>query len=326
MRKSLVCMALLAGIAGTVSARAQTIEGIPLPPPIEPPYELGVRYWQSVGKTKFSDNASERNRTLGNPTSVLTYDDMSGYTAEFFWYARNESEIFAKGFAGGGWLDGGSLDDEDYARGQIKFSDTFSKIEGSSIAYTTIDLGRRFVVRDSGPFVSVSPFVGFNYWYEQAMAHGVRCNPDDVPPSESFCPFTGRVVIPYSQKVIRNEANWASIRLGAEIKVKLWDRLTLIADAAGVPYAYVSNFDSHYLRGDLGPVPNIEDRGSGWGYQLEGALRYDISPEWSAGAGVRYWFATVGGVSDFRNFDIAVPLKDFTSERFGVFGDLSYRF
>lgn len=63
-----------------------------------------------------------------------------------------------------------------------------------------------------------------------------------------------------------------------------------------------------------------------WGYQLEAALRFDFTPEWSAGAGVRYRYASVGGTSEFVNFGTKVPLKDFTSERFGVYGDISYNF
>ena len=80
------------------------------------------------------------------------------------------------------------------------------------------------------------------------------------------------------------------------------------------------------MRADLGPLPNIEDRGTGRGYQLEAAIRFDFTPEWSAGAGVRYWYASVGGTSEFVNFGAKVPLKDFTSERFGVYGDISYSF
>ena len=87
------------------------------------------------------------------------------------------------------------------------------------------------------------------------------------------------------------------------------------------------NYDSHYLRDDLGTVPNIEDRGSGWGYQLEAEARYDFTPNWSAGGGVRYWHVEAGrGNSEFVNFGLKVPLNDYTSERFGVFGDVTYRF
>jgi hypothetical protein len=84
--------------------------------------------------------------------------------------------------------------------------------------------------------------------------------------------------------------------------------------------------DSNLLRGDLGCPPNVEDRGIGWGYQLEASLRYDFTPGWSAGTGVRCWYAEVDGKSEFVHFDTKVPLNDFTSERFGVYGDVSYRF
>jgi hypothetical protein len=110
--------------------------------------------------------------------------------------------------------------------------------------------------------------------------------------------------------VIRNAVNWASLRLGGEVRVRLWDRLTLIGDAALLPVAYVWAYDSHYLREDLGDVPNIEDRGTGWGYQLEAEARYDFHPNWSAGAGDRYWWAEAGhGNSELSNFGLKVPLN-----------------
>jgi hypothetical protein len=45
---------------------------------------------------------------------------MQGNSAELFFRATNGGNIFAKGFAGGGWLNGGSLDDEDFFAGQVK--------------------------------------------------------------------------------------------------------------------------------------------------------------------------------------------------------------
>jgi hypothetical protein len=38
----------------------------------------------------------------------------------------------------------------------------------------------------------------------------------------------------------------------------------------------------------LGTVPNTVDRTTGCGYQLEGEARYDLTPNWQLGAGVRY--------------------------------------
>ena len=330
MRKGLLLVAwAAASVDSATAARAEIYQvpsayAIPLPPVLEPRFEVGMRYWQSVGSTHFSFNSSKVDPTLGNPTSVLKYDNMDGYPGEFFWYARNETDTFAKGFIGGGGLSGGSLDDEDYYAGQVKFSDTFSTVKGESLIYGTIDVGQNFTVIDGPSKLSLSPFIGYNYWQETATAYGARCNADDV--SGAVCGAPGTVVVPFSTEVIKNKAMWSALRLGGEIKAKLWDRFTVMGEAAILPVTYVMNEDSHLLRGDLGRPPNIEDHGFGWGYQLEAALRYDITPGWSAGAGVRYWYAAVGGSTEFIHFDTRVPLKDFTSERFGVFGDVSYRF
>jgi len=326
-----LCLMLLAiaGLAG--SAHAQVVEvprpyAIPLPPLANdgPQWELGVRYWWSEGSTRFDLNSSRLGDIYGNPTSTLTYDDISANALEFVWSARNETETFAKGFVGGGWLDGGSLDDEDFFAGQIKFSDTYSKLDGNGLVYGTIDVGQDFTLIDNGTRVVLSPFVGFNYWQETVEAYGARCNPDDV--GGFFCGPSGSTAVPFSTKVITNKQSWASVRLGAEIKAKLWDRLTLRGDAAIVPGAYLWNEDSHHLRRDLGPTPNIVDSGTGWGYQLEGEVRLDLTRNWAFGAGVRYWYAQTNGDSDFVNFDVTSQLEDFTSERFGVFGNVTYRF
>jgi hypothetical protein len=49
----------------------------------------------------------------------------------------------------------------------------------------------------------------------------------------------GFIADSFSTKSIQNQPNWASLRLGGELRVKLWDRLSLIADAAALPVAYV---------------------------------------------------------------------------------------
>lgn len=41
---------------------------------------------------------------------------------------------------------------------------------------------------------------------------------------------------------------------------------------------------------------------------------------------MRYWHAETDGKADFVHLNTKVELKDFTSERFGVFGNVSYRF
>ena len=80
------------------------------------------------------------------------------------------------------------------------------------------------------------------------------------------------------------------------------------------------------MRSDLGPTPNIEDSGIGCGYQLEGELKIDVDDNWTVGAGVRDWYAETGGVVDWVHCAEESDHQEFTSERFGVFGNVSYRF
>jgi hypothetical protein len=211
---------------------------IPLPPnasPNKPQWQIGARYWWSEGQTRSDLNSSKNTPILGNPTSTLDYDGMTGNAGEFFWSARNETATFAKGIIGAGGLSGGGLDDKDFFVGQIKFSDTYSKIEGDSLIYGTIDVGQDFTILEGATKVTFSPFVGFNYWQETVSAYGARCNVDDI--GGFFCGPPGKIKVPFSTRVIKNETNWASLRLGAEATMKLWDRLTLRGDAAVLPVA-----------------------------------------------------------------------------------------
>ena len=324
-----VCLALLPNLAKAQPWNPSGIYGgpygapivVPPPPMPDPAFELGTRMWFSQGTTNFGFNSQKANPALGNPTSTLSYDDLDGVSAEATFRAKNDTGMVFKGFVGGGGIVSGSLDDQDYLKHQIRFSDTFSDVEGSNMVYGTIDLGYDFKLNED---LKLTPFVGFNMWQETVDAFGARCLKDEV--QGAFCGPPGRVAVPFTTKVIHNETNWASLRLGTGVETKLTDRVTFVGDFALLPGAYVWNEDSHRLRRDLGPIPNIEDRGTGWGAQIEAELRYDISPNWTAGAGVRYWYATTSGVTDFVNFAVKSDLEDFTTERFGVITDVTYRF
>jgi hypothetical protein len=154
---------------------------MPLPPMSEPRWELGARYWWSDG------------------------------SAEFVWRAKNESNTFAKGFVGGGWLNDGSLDDEDF------LSSSKTPSAGSkaiALVYGTIDLGQGFTLLGGATKVTVGPFAGFNFWQETQVGYGARCNRDDV--DGAVCGPPGFIAVPFSTKSIQNQPNWASLRLGGE--------------------------------------------------------------------------------------------------------------
>ena len=170
----------------------------------------------------------------------------------------------------------------------------------------------------------VRSFVGSNYWQESMSAYGARCNADDV--GGRYWGAPGSMAIPFGTEVINNKSMWSSLRLGTDVTARLLDHVTFHGDAVFLPAAYLLNEDSHFLRSDLGPTPHIEDSGTGWCYQLEGELKIDVNDNRTVGAGVRHWYAETGGVVDWVYFAEDSDLQDFTSGRFGVFGNVSYRF
>ncbi len=158
---------------------------------------------------------------------MLSYEGLSTNSLEFYWSVRNETQTFFKRIAGGGWLTGESLDDEDSFAGQVKFSDTYSKIDGDGTFYVTLDVGQDFDV-GYGDNLVVSPFLGFNYWEESMSAYGARCNPDQV--GGVFYGPPGSMAVPFGTKVINNRSMWSSLRLGTEVTARLLDRLTFRGD------------------------------------------------------------------------------------------------
>src|SRR3954454_1842195 len=88
--------------------------------------EFGARYWYSESTTTRSHNAQKADPTLGNPTSVLTYEDLEAHALELHGRKRLSNGGFIKGYAGLGNIKSGSFDDEDFNAGQVKKQDTTS--------------------------------------------------------------------------------------------------------------------------------------------------------------------------------------------------------
>ena len=188
----------------------------------------------------------------------------------------------------------------------MTFSDTSSNLDGNGFVYGTLDVGKRFTLGGGPTTVSVSPFAGFNLWQEQIEASGARCRPDDV--GGAFCGPAGSIAVPFTTKVISDTEGFAGLRLGGELQVKLYDRITFIGDAASCLTLLSTTRTAIAERGS-GPAPTLRISGSGWGYQLEGELRVALTPCWSLGSGVRYWFADItDGKSKFANFHTTVDL------------------
>ena len=137
---------------------------IPLPPTIEPNFELGLRYWASEGDT---------NRVAAN--GGLHYDNVDGNSGEFVFRAQNAAQFFGNGFVGGGGLSGGTQDSS------VGLVDTTGRAGDGSLVYGTIDIGKRFDIMESGPRFSLSPFIGLNIFQEKitGFAGNVKALSDD---------------------------------------------------------------------------------------------------------------------------------------------------
>jgi len=266
-------------------------------------WEVGGRYWWSTGKTQWSHNAQGVQPSLGNPTSVLVYDRLNAQSVELYGAKRWRPGFFIKGNAGIGTIYGGNLNDQDFSRGQVKFSETNSSINDGTLGYLTVDAGYDFL---RGYRTSLGVFGGFNYWTEKVEANGA-----------SFVVPAGATGIPNGTKVITNEMRWYSLRVGLAGRLQVGDSLNLSGSVAAVPAAVLRNDDSHHLRTDLGSTPNITMDATGYGVQLDGEARYALFKRTDIGLGVRYWKLKATGDIHFAGSS-ALPLTDFQSTRYGA--------
>lgn len=274
--------------------------------------DLGVRYWISSGETKRAHNAQSFDPTLGNPTSVLLYENLDANTIELFGRQYfGGGQWLVKGFIGFGEITRGSFRDEDFNAGQVKFSDTTSSVTAGDISYGAIDIGRNeWRLRDGRTLLGI--YVGYSEWKEDMDANGVT----------DALGFVGPVS--HDVKVISNKVTWKSLRVGFAGNLSLTERMRLDLDLALIPYSKVRNDDSHFLRQDptdLGPAPNIIIEGEGRGVQLDAELRYEIVRRTDLGLGLRYWYLEANKATrrlPNRPDVPELPVTDLYSERFGA--------
>jgi len=288
----IACVAALAGPAAAVE------------------FEPSIQTWLSKGSTTWNHNAQKANPAFGNPTSQLTYSDMKSDILEIGLTVRHR-EFFGTATIGTGAIDSGTLRDEDWLAGQVKFSDTNSVIKGDELHYWMIDVGRNFFWSER---TTLGAFIGVGQYYEVIDAFGITDN------------FTGATVRPASTRVISNDARWTFFRLGVNGKLSPWAPLMLTAEIAYLPFVDLKSEDSHYLRNDLGPVPNIHMEGSGDGLMWQVEARYTIFTGASFFVAYRDWRLKADGDIRFGSSSQRLPLNNFETTRSGVRLGFAYRF
>jgi Omptin family len=288
-------------------------------PPATYTGEVGLRFWYGNAKT---------GKNLFDPAgaalvSRLTYDNLSLYSAEAYGRLDLNTGWFLKGLIGGGGFRKGTLTDEDFPPGIAPYSATLSVLQDSFPVYGTVDVGYN-VFR--GPDFRVGAFVGYNYMRQLVSANG--CFQFGANPF--ICGF---FPVPGQFKVITQDNNWLSLRVGLNGEADITSRLKLELDGAFLPAVWLGGTDSHWLRistmrGDFnGAIP--ED-GFGWGYQLEGVLSYQVTDQINVGIGGRYWHMQTSGHTHFEdhvNGFVAFPQPvDWKTDSFGVFVQTGLRF
>jgi outer membrane protease len=215
------------------------------------------------------------------------------------------------------------LNDEDFPPVTVPYSSTLSDQSGGKLNYAAIDFGYAFVTKSRA---TVSVFGGYGYVGEKVDAYGCT----QIATSPICDP-----AIPANVLGITEDANWHLLRVGIAADYKIMDRLTLTAEAAWVPWAQINSRDTHWLRtgtmvGDFaGPIPQTA---TGSGVQLEALLAYQVWDCFNIGVGGRYWrFDAPRGSGDLEQTiigwtsPVSQPMT-FTSERYGMFVQGSYKF
>jgi hypothetical protein len=288
-----------------------------------PQRELGVRYWLSTGENRHSHNAQGFDPTLGNPTSVLVYENLDANVIELFGRLNFGANWFVKGNLGLGLITTGSFDDQDFDAGQVQDSHTTSSVPSGWISYATVDLGRDEWALRQGR-ATFGAFVGYGRWTEYVDAYGATDHRGAIGGD-----------IDRGVRVISNELSWNALRIGLAAGFAFTSRTRFSVDLALVPYAWFRNEDSHYLRSTdpgspfyLGPVPNLIIEGDGRGVQLDAELIHEVSPRTEVGVGLRYWhLEATKGTRSVPNIPGAadLPLVELISQRVGALFSLRTR-
>ena len=261
--------------------------------------EVGGRVWYSSGRFQKDLGATVDQGQQNILISRLTYQSTAA-SGEVFGRVDGPYDMYLKGFAGGGTLLSGRMNDEDWiANDGIPYSNTLSDPVKGSIAYATLDIGYDLL---RGRDYKFGGFVGYNYYRENKSAYG--CVQTAGATASAICgsPIANTVL------AMTENDTWHSLRVGFNGEMGLGRGLKLSADAAYLPYVKMFGTDNHVMRTDVTDTVSPE-QGTGQGVQLEAILSYQVNHAFSVGAGARYWamWATTNAYTNIFGSRVSVP-------------------
>ena len=202
---------LAVGLAGIgMLASGAIADGLPqtsaAPAGIGIEWEVGARFWYSTGHYKKDLFDSIQNSVLN---SRLTYDRLTGQSAEAFFRGNIPGGLFVKGIVGGGSITGGKMNDENFPPLAVPiYSNTLSQQRDGNMSYFNADVGYNFLNhRGVGWEHHVGAFVGYGYWRERLNTFG--CDQLNPPAVNISCDLLGS-----SFNGLDNDATWRMVRLG----------------------------------------------------------------------------------------------------------------
>lgn len=278
--------------------------------------EVGSRYWLSNGS--YVGNLYD-GVTPGQMNSRLTYNNMTGHSAEVFYRVEHETGVFLKGFFGGGTLASGKMNDEDFPPFEKSYSNTISVQSGGSLKYLTVDFGYDFLRGNSTnglPF-RIGAFVGYNNLHERMNTFGITQVGSELLPNTTNN-FDG----------LDENTSWNSLRLGLGGEVTLLPGIRASLEGAWLRNWYYGT-DYHNFRANIRGTP---ETGSGQGAQVEGIMSFDVTPQFSLGIGGRYWVMNAAALAHWEQIPSALTSLSLSSplgvysQRYGGFLQAAYRF
>ncbi len=266
--------------------------------PIE--FELGTRYWYSLG--------AHRMTVMGGDYAT---DDVSHILEGHLRIDDKSSDFYAKSLIGYSAVinsnystptTGGTLESQS---GTIYYA-------GADIGYTPVGTAD----------FKFGGFLGYQYWND---------SPDMG--RENYVNSAG------GGDSWPNNLEYQMIRLGLAGRAELGDSFDITAEAAVIPYA---KLDGTYGALAVPAVPGGFEPGSsghvsGWLYGAAGEVmaRFHPTDNWTIGLGGRAWYLTGQADVTFDTREIGSPgnqvhwitkTTDFSNFRYGLLGEISYRF
>ena len=128
---------------------------------------FALRYWYGLGNTSKSLYGFSHDDLV----SRLSYTGLQSHSLEIFTRVDHNSGLFWKGYAGGGLLTQGNLQDEDFPPLTTPYSSTNSTLQNQSLGYLSVDLGGALL---RGSDFRIDGFVGYHYLHMRMKAFGCQ--------------------------------------------------------------------------------------------------------------------------------------------------------